>query len=38
VSLFTIRHFTAAAVKVVEKDKTILLKQTMGNTVQIVVS
>ena len=37
VSLFTIRHYTAEAVNLVEQGKDILLKQTLGNTVQVVV-
>ncbi|WP_029037586.1 aspartate kinase [Salinimicrobium xinjiangense] len=36
VSLYTIRHFDEAAVKNIEKDKKILLKQTTRETVQIV--
>jgi aspartate kinase len=37
VSLFTIRHYTTEAVNLVEQGKDILLKQTLGNTVQVVV-
>lgn len=37
VSLFTIRHFTPEAVNLVEKDQNILLKQILGQTVQVVV-
>ncbi len=36
VSLYTIRHFNDAALKTLEKDKDILLKQVMQNTVQLV--
>jgi aspartate kinase len=36
VSLFTIRHFDEAALKALEKDKEVLLKQVMQNTVQLV--
>lgn len=36
VSLFTIRHFTEDAVNLVEKDKTVLMKQILGDTIQIV--
>ncbi len=36
VSLFTIRHFTAAAAEIVEKDKVVLLKQISRETMQIV--
>jgi len=36
VSLFTIRHFTAAAAEMVEKDKVVLLKQISRETMQIV--
>jgi len=36
VSLYTIRHFDDAAIKELEKDKKILLKQTTRETVQIV--
>ena len=36
VSLFTIRHFDEAAVRELEKDKKILLKQITRETVQIV--
>ncbi|WP_025741267.1 aspartate kinase [Aquimarina pacifica] len=36
VSLFTIRHFTSQAIKQLEKDKTILVKQTTRETYQIV--
>lgn len=37
VSLYTIRHFDEAAVKAIEKDKEILLKQYTRETVQLVV-
>ncbi|HZW62324.1 MAG TPA: aspartate kinase [Flavobacteriaceae bacterium] len=36
VSLYTIRHYTDATVKQIEKDKTILLKQIAQETVQII--
>ncbi len=36
VSLYTIRHFNENALKTLEKDKDILLKQVMQNTVQLV--
>ncbi|CAN5285314.1 aspartate kinase [soil metagenome] len=36
VSLYTIRHFDDAALKMLEKDKEVLLKQVMQNTVQLV--
>ena len=36
VSLYTIRHFNKQAVKSLEENKTILLKQILGDTVQIV--
>jgi aspartate kinase len=36
VSLYTIRHFTAAAAEMVEKGKTVLLKQISRETMQIV--
>lgn len=36
VSLYTIRHFNAAAIKQLEKDKEILLKQITRETVQII--
>ncbi|SHG89426.1 aspartate kinase [Winogradskyella jejuensis] len=36
VSLYTIRHFTENAIKALEKDKTVLLKQLTQQTVQIV--
>jgi aspartate kinase len=36
VSLYTIRHFTPEAIAVVEKDKTILLKQISRETMQLV--
>lgn len=36
VSLFTIRHFDEKAAKMVEKDKTVLLKQVSRETMQIV--
>lgn len=38
VSLFTVRHYTEEAVNLIEKDKNVLLKQTLGNTVQVVVA
>jgi aspartate kinase len=38
VSLYTIRHFTDAAVKTLEKDKKVLLKQVAQNTVQLVTA
>ncbi|RNC87943.1 MAG: aspartate kinase [Winogradskyella sp.] len=36
VSLYTIRHYNSAAVKELEKDKTLLLKQLTQETMQIV--
>ena len=36
VSLFTIRHFDEKAAKIVEKDKTVLVKQISRETMQIV--
>lgn len=36
VSLYTIRHFTDKAVQMVEKDKTVLVKQMSRETMQIV--
>lgn len=36
VSLYTIRHFDEKAAKIVEKDKTVLLKQISRETMQIV--
>jgi aspartate kinase len=36
VSLYTIRHFTKAAAELVEKDKTVLLKQISRETMQVV--
>ena len=36
VSLYTVRHFDDAALKTLEKNKDILLKQVMQNTVQLV--
>lgn len=36
VSLYTIRHFNAAAADIVEKDKTVLLKQISRETMQVV--
>ena len=36
VSLYTIRHFDDGAIASLEKDKEVLLKQVMQNTVQIV--
>ena len=36
VSLYTIRHYNEAAIKELEKDKTVLLKQLTQKTVQIV--
>jgi aspartate kinase len=36
VSLYTIRHFTAAAAEIVEKNKTVLLKQISRETMQVV--
>lgn len=38
VSLYTIRHFNDAAIKELEKDKKIFLKQTTRETVQIVAT
>lgn len=36
VSLYTIRHYNQAAITAMEKNKSILLKQILGETVQIV--
>ena len=36
VSLYTIRHYSVAAIEQLEKDKTVLLKQLTQGTVQIV--
>jgi aspartate kinase len=36
VSLYTIRHFDAASAEVIEKDKTVLVKQISRETLQIV--
>lgn len=36
VSLYTIRHYTEEAIKQIEKDKTVLLKQLTQETVQVV--
>ncbi|WP_284653765.1 aspartate kinase [Flavobacterium terrisoli] len=36
VSLYTIRHFTAAAAEMVEKGKTVLLKQISRETMQVI--
>jgi len=36
VSLYTIRHFTSAAAEMVEKGKTVLLKQISRETMQVV--
>ena len=36
VSLYTLRHATEEALKSLEKDKKILLKQVMQNTVQLL--
>jgi aspartate kinase len=36
VSLYTIRHFTKEAAEIVEKDKTVLLKQISRETMQVV--
>jgi len=36
VSLYTIRHYNSQAIKALEGDKTILLKQIYQETVQIV--
>jgi aspartate kinase len=36
VSLFTIRHFNKEAAEIVEKDKTVLLKQISSETMQVV--
>lgn len=38
VSLYTIRHFDNAAIEQLEKNKTILLKQTTRETVQIITA
>lgn len=37
VDLFTIRHATAKAVKDIEQQAEVLIKQTLGNTVQMVL-
>jgi aspartate kinase len=36
VSLYTIRHFNEKAVTLVETDKSVLAKQILGDTIQIV--
>jgi aspartate kinase len=36
VSLYTIRHFNKEAAEMVEKDKTVLLKQISRETLQVV--
>jgi aspartate kinase len=36
VSLYTIRHFSKEAAEMVEKDKTVLVKQISRETMQIV--
>ena len=36
VSLYTIRHFDEKAAKVVEQDKTVLLKQISRETLQVI--
>jgi aspartate kinase len=36
VSLYTIRHFDEKAAQIVEKDKTVLVKQISRETMQIV--
>lgn len=36
VSLYTIRHYTNTAIDYLERNKTVLLKQILGQTVQIV--
>jgi aspartate kinase len=36
VSLYTIRHYTKEAAEIVEKDKTILVKQISRETMQVV--
>lgn len=35
--LYTIRHATDASIKAIEQDKEVLLKQVLGDTVQLVV-
>ena len=37
-SLYTVRHYNSDAVQSLEKDKTVLLKQILGKTVQIVTA
>ncbi|MFY7811868.1 MAG: aspartate kinase [Flavobacterium sp.] len=37
VSLYTVRHFTDSAIKTVESNKEILIKQILGNTIQLVI-
>ena len=36
VSLYTIRHATPKALKIIEKDKTVLLKQVAQDTIQLI--
>jgi aspartate kinase len=36
VDLFTVRHYTASAIKEIEKNKTVLMKQITPETVQII--
>jgi aspartate kinase len=37
VSLYTIRHYTELAVQTIEKDKNVLVKQILGDTIQLVI-
>lgn len=37
VSLYTIRHYTNLAVQSIEKDKNVLVKQILGDTIQLVI-
>jgi aspartate kinase len=36
VDLFTVRHYTASAIKEIEKNKTVLMKHITPETVQII--
>ena len=36
VSLYTIRYYTKESVDMIGKDKTILIKQILGDTIQVV--
>lgn len=37
VSLYTVRHYTQLAVQTIEKDKNVLVKQILGDTIQLVI-